>query len=112
MEVDVDAKKGPVTSITGGKGGGGVENEETKDVIRTAGGSPKPCPDGLLESWVDVMVRGPQSDWKPIRIDQFGEFSLTQKCVLEALHDQQCFDGKKANEIQLSLVGGGIIERN
>lgn len=41
----------------------------------------------VLSSWVDALVRGPQSDWRAIRIDQYGDFSLTQKCVLEVLHD-------------------------
>ena len=30
-----------------------------------------------LTSWVDVYIRGPQSDWKMLQIDQFGEFERT-----------------------------------
>lgn len=33
--------------------------------------------DTPIESWITVHVRGPQTDWVKIKVDQFGTFDMT-----------------------------------
>ena len=57
-------------------------------------------------------MRGPLTDWKRIRADQFGPFELTLQDVKKALEDDVAFKLVNFEDIQLNLVGGGIIARN
>ena len=85
------------------QGGKDAETEATAE---------QDCTMPVLYSWVEIYVRGGCSEWKTLQVDQFGDFDLTLKTVYEALYDQPCFEGKIHSDLQLNLVGGGIVERN
>jgi hypothetical protein len=43
-------------------------------------------PEDPIESWITVHVRGPQTDWVKIKVDQFGTFDLTVSNVKTGLN--------------------------
>ena len=67
-----------------------------------------------LTSIVKVYVRGPQTDWAQICVDQFGSFAETLTAVKKKLAELKPENLRQIEKypLKLTLVGGGLIERN
>jgi hypothetical protein len=63
------------------------------------------------ESWVSLHVRAPQTDWCPIIVNQFGDFSETLKSISQTL-SQKYPKLKLDRGFNVSLVGGGLVQKN
>lgn len=65
-----------------------------------------------IESWITVYVRGPETDWFKINVDQFGPFDHTVLTVRNIMLENELVKENTWKYFTLNLVGGGLVERN